>query len=357
MSQGVGRDRKRGAGARRNEGPAAKPLKIGGVPLPLPQTPVRDQIHLGAVHGRANAIRLVDAPRPVAFWHLASLDAPTVAVTWSLAFAWAGEVRLAGRVLLVLALAVWCAYVCDRLLDARRGLQSLKDSTQAELRERHFFHWRHRRLLAPMAAAAACVAGVTAVTLLPSIVRERGLAVAAAALVYFSGVHAAPRVQRGRHSLPKPLSKELLVAVLFTAGCILPAWTHLQASASLELSRLWFWIAAAYFAGLAWINCRSIARWESYDESGGARFELERRLERIGQRTNLFAALIVAFAGLLLAMIADGSHARAAALLLAGAASALLLALLDRMQTRMTPLALRAAADLVLLTPILLFIR
>ncbi len=77
----------------------------------------------------------------------------------------------------------------------------------------------------------------------------------------------------------------------------------------------------------------------------------------MGQRTNLFAALLVAFAGMLLAAIAGAGHSHSAALLTAGAVSALLLALLDRMRTRMTPLALRAAADLVLLTPLVLFLR
>ena len=66
---------------------------------------------------------------------------------------------------------------------------------------------------------------------------------------------------------------------------------------------------------------------------------------------------MVAFAGLSLAVIACAWHPRSAELILAGAASALLLALLDRMRTRLTPLALRAAADLVLLTPLVLFLR
>jgi hypothetical protein len=48
---------------------------------------------------------------------------------------------------------------------------------------------------------------------------------------------------------------------------------------------------------------------------------------------------------------------RPAALTAAAAASALLLALLDRIRGRLTPLALRAAADLVLLTPLVLLLR
>jgi hypothetical protein len=48
---------------------------------------------------------------------------------------------------------------------------------------------------------------------------------------------------------------------------------------------------------------------------------------------------------------------RIALLVASGAASALLLALLDRLRGRLTPLALRAAADLVLLTPLPFLLR
>ena len=178
-------------------------------------------------------------------------------------------------------------------------------------------------------------------------------------MVYFSGVHAAPRVERARHLLPKLLTKELMVAVLFTAGCILPAWSRIHAFEALRFSSLWFCIPASYFAGLAWLNCSSIARWESNDEAGNDRLDFEGRtyFERTGRRTNLFAALPLAFIGILLAAIASASHLRQAELLTAGAMSALLLALLDRIRNRMTPLALRAAADLVLLTPLVLLLR
>jgi hypothetical protein len=321
--------------------------------------PVRDKIDTWTANRRTNAVRLVDAPRAVALWHLASLDAPTVAVVWSLAFAWAARIYVSGRVLLVLALTVWCAYVCDRLLDARAGLETSAGSNRSGLRERHFFHWRHRGLLTPLAVAGACVAGMMSVTFLAPFVRERGLVLGAAAMVYFSGVHAAPQRWRRRLSLPRPVSKELLVAVLFTAGCILPAWSRFHVSAVQDYSRMWFWISAVYFAVLAWLNCWSIAKWESGLEDSEGRFDREGWTMSKGAKelTNLFAALLVAFVGMLLAATAGGSHFRSAGLLTAGAASALLLALLDCMRMRMTPLALRDAADLVLLTPLALFLR
>ena len=66
---------------------------------------------------------LWDAPIPLRFWHLASLDAPTVALVWSLGFAWAAGVGLPVWAPLLLALVAWAVYVGDRLLDARAGFR------------------------------------------------------------------------------------------------------------------------------------------------------------------------------------------------------------------------------------------
>ncbi len=228
------------------------------------------------------------------------------------------------------------------------------------LRERHYFHWRNRRLLVPLAAVAACAAGVLALTFLSSFVRERGFILAAAALTYFSGVHAAPWLKQKRHSLPRVVSKEFLVAVLFTTGCILPAWSRFHASGAQE-SLVWsFWIPGIYFAALAWLNCRFIAGWEGEksDRKAGAR---RRRFSAFklfpAHSTNFSVAVLLAFVGFALTYLAAGSNSRASALLAAGALSALLLAMLDSLRPRMTALALRAGADFVLLTPLLLFLR
>jgi hypothetical protein len=358
--------------------------------LSLVEPPVQDQLQVGARccsenssranSSRVNSGRVWDAPRAVALWHLASLDAATVAVVWSLAFAWAGGIHLSSRVVVVLALATWCAYVSDRLLDARVlgaragvELSTLPELRRPELHERHYFHWRNRRMFVPVAAVAACVAAIMALGFLPVVDRERGSVLAAAALAYFSGIHAAPRLERWRHLVSRFVTKEMLVAVLFTTGCILPAWSSFRASprasgfhASIHSlwatdSRLWqFWIPGIYFAALAWFNCSSIARWEA-EKNTVADESRARRIGIVGPfsalTTNLFAAELLAFAGFLLACLASRSDLRASALLAAGTTSALLLAMLDCMRMRMTPLALRAAADFVLLTPVLLYLR
>ncbi len=280
--------------------------------------------------------RQLDAPAPLRLWHLASFDAPTVAVAWALGFAWTAGVRLPLWVPVLLALATWAVYVGDRLLDARTGLRSGALHT---LRERHFFHWRHRRILLPLAVGAVCAAAAIVFVLMPVAVRTRNSVLAAAALAYFSGVHSERRLQPlTLPILSRLLSKEFLVGVLFAAGCCLPA---LSRAATIPGSSLWpLCGAAAFLAALAWLNCHAIECWES---SGTSRI--------------LATAALLGLAGLLLAATFATTQPRPAMLLAAGAASALLLALLDRLRNRLTPLALRAAADLVLLTPLILVLR
>jgi hypothetical protein len=292
--------------------------------LPNPQAQVRADLHAW------------EAPRPLALWHLASLDAPTVAVIWALGFAWAAGVRLPAWVPVLIALAVWAVYVADRLLDARAAPRSCATH---RLRERHRFHWRHRRILAPLAVAAACAAAVLAAVFMPPGTRARNSVLAAAALLYFTRVHTGLKPPA---RLARLLSKELLVGLLFTAGCVLPAFSR---AAAVPREPLWpFTTVAVCFALLAWLNCHAIDCWESREESP--------RVARI-----LVPAGLLVLTGITLAAVLFPWRPRFCALAAAGAASALLLDLLDRLRNRLTPLAVRAAADLVLLTPLALLLR
>lgn len=322
------------------------------VPLPLANPPAQRRLRMPksapslpkgrAVHERASSrleplrsVSRIDAPALLALWHLASFDAPTVAVVWAASFAWSMRLRLPLWVLALLALVTWSVYIGDRLLDARAGLRA---PHRRQLRKRHFFHWRHRRILIPLAVAAAAAAAAIVFSLMPPLTRARDSLLGAAALMYFSGVHSRRRPPAWLAPL---LSKEFLVAALFTAGCVLPAWSRLHARAA-SLSALWpLYVFVLYFAALAWLNCLAISRWESK-----AHDSRQTGVLRLGCRLGL--------AGALLAVAVSAAGPRPAAVLATGALSALLLALLDRMRNRLTPLALRAAADLVLLTPLLL---
>ena len=188
--------------------------------------------------------KLFQAPLPFRLWHLASIDAPTVAIIWSLAFAWAANVRLPWWVLVLLSLGVWTVYVADRLLDASAGMRS---PALEQLRERHFFHWRHRRVLVPAALAAALIAAWFVLLLMPGTTRKHDALLAAASLVYFTRVHS------GRKFLPL-FSKELLVGAIFTFGCALPTFSRVH------LSLAWWPLLTAIlaYALLAWLNCYAI---------------------------------------------------------------------------------------------------
>jgi hypothetical protein len=292
----------------------------------------------------------------LALWHLASLDAPTVATVWSLAFAWAGRVHLPLWMPVLLALAAWSVYVADRLLDARVGLL---EPARHTLRARHRFHWRYRRALVPMAIAAACAATGIILTLMPPMVRERNSVLAAAALAYFSGVHWGHSARQFSLRWPRFFpGKEFLVGLLFTAWCVLPAWHRPDAQAAPGATTWVFWIPAATFAALAWLNCSCITRWESMGESREAQLASAKDKFRNRQwepSAIFFASILLACGAFIFTAAGAAAHPRPAALLAAGAASALLLALLDLMRARFSALALRAAADLVLLTPLALF--
>ena len=269
-------------------------------------------------------------------WHLSSLDAPTVAVVWSLGFAWAAGVRLPPAIPILRALVVWAVYITDRLLDARAALGIARRELPLDrrLRERHYFHWRYRWIFLTLAAVSAGAALWMAFEWMPRAAREPDSVLAAASLAYLARVHTGHRL---RPFLSRFMSKELLVGILFAGGCALPAAGMLWAMPHASPERLVG--PAAFFAGLAWLNCHAIDRWESCPDPSG--------------RSLIFpSAISIGAAGVAIFLSAAFPHA--AQLVAAGGVSAWLLALLDRRRGRICPVELRAAADLVLLTPAVL---
>ncbi len=275
-----------------------------------------------------------DAPVLLRFWHLTSLDAPTVAAVWSLSFAWAAGAHLPRWIPVLLALGTWAVYVGDRLLDTRSALRS---GDLGPLRERHFFHWHRRRVLVPLACIAAVLAAAIVFSLMPPASRERNSVLAFAALAYFSGVHL-PNARSKTLALLR--SKELIVGTLFTAGCAVPVVARIHPVAHFAIALWPFLSLVIFFAALAGLNCSAIDRWES-----------------AGKATISTAAFALAATGLLFALGLSFDHPRISALFLAGSASAVLLGFLDLNRSHFTPLALRCLADLVLLTPLLCFAR
>jgi hypothetical protein len=250
-----------------------------------------------------------------------------VAVCWTLAFARAAGAELPSWVPVLVALVVWAVYVADRLLDARGDLAR---GCTRRLRERHLFHWRHRRWLAPLAGAAALTAGWILWQRVPPAVRHRDTLLAAMTLAYFTHVHRPQALARPKPTVrgfSRRVSKELLVGLLFTAGCLLPAWSR----AAAPLPQLG--VPAVAYALLAWLNCALIDLWERPATPLGQGWQPALWLAAAAAATALFLAPPQAL------------------LLAAAALSALLLAWLDRI--RIHPLSVRALADAALLVPLL----
>lgn len=272
--------------------------------------------------------RKLAAPLLLRSWHLLSLDAPTVALTWLLAFAWAARISLPIWIPIVLASGTWGVYLLDRILDARSALLLHQPS---HLRLRHIIHWRMRRLLFPLAALLVALAIALAIVEMLPTARIRNSLLMAAALAYFLGVHArAVGLATAKFSWLKNF-KELFVAIIFTAACVLPTLARIHISSALVVSAL-------LFAALAWLNCHAIQIWESR-----------------GTATNnsiLIAAIFLCAVGIVSACVALRIDSHFAVLDSSVALSALFFVLLQIYKQHFSTLALRIAADLALLTPL-----
>jgi hypothetical protein len=253
------------------------------------------------------------------YWHLLSLDAPTVAALWCWAFGRAVRLRLDPWLPVALALGTWLFYIADRLLDAAYSPDSL-------LQERHRFH-QHHRVRFVTAAVPITIALAVLVARMPNSLIAAYCVLGGLSLIYLAMVHLPIRA-RGR-SLPC-FPKEFAVALLFAAATALPAWAaavHHGISRSHPLLFL-----CPLFAALCWLNCTAIEEWEQH---------------RRGHRIEWLASFIVAASGLSLFVLINHS---ARWLAMAAAVSAALFLALDR--GRLAAGTRRIAADLVLLTPV-----
>jgi hypothetical protein len=259
------------------------------------------------------------------YWHLLSLDAPTVAALWCWAFGRAARIRLAPWLPVALAMGTWLFYVTDRLLDARL-------SPEATLKERHRFHDRHRRWFLALAVPVALALAVLVAHMPPSLITSYCV-LGALSLLYLGLVHLPARAH-GRSLRYFP--KEFAIALLFAAASALPAWDAAWRSATGMPRHHPLLILCPLFATLCWLNCVAIEDWEQH---------------RQGSRIWWLAGLAIAASCLsLFGLVSQPAH------WLAGAAalSAALFLVLDR--SRLQPGERRIAADLALLTPLLLLV-
>ena len=249
-------------------------------------------------------------------WHLASLDAPLVAGVWTAFLARLQHVELAFDTFAALVLAVWIIYAVDRLLDGFGGDAS-------SLRERHYFHRRHALLLCSLLAVAAPLLALL-VWRLPAPLRWAWPLLSLPTLLYAMCVHLLrwPRVP-----------KELLVSLLFTAVVALPSIALPAAGHRAGLPAV---ASAAAMLLACFANLAIISAWEG---------DMPRPALLAGTPAAMLSGAILLLCAAFFAPLA----ATAAAL------SALCLAALHRCRHSISPVHLRALADVALLTPLLLW--
>ncbi|HVG26251.1 MAG TPA: hypothetical protein VM865_01500 [Acidobacteriaceae bacterium] len=283
---------------------------------------------------------------PLALWHLLSLDAPTVAALWTWTVAHTVGIVLPWTASAAMALAVWMLYASDRLLDARPlpGGEAPRD-----LEERHRFHQRHRSVfLAAIVAVAAVLAGLLH-TLDPRALHLYA-ALATMLAAWLLLVHAPSPAAASAQRLPK----ELAVGIFFPAAVFIPTVARAP-----EL-RLPLLAPAAIFAALCTLNCLYLYAWEHPASLRTAHWTTRWAVRRLVPLTLTVAALsallvVAALPAALPLASRLAPHGAGSFLLpaLCTLVSTLLLLALHKLRDRLSALHLRALADLVLLSPLL----
>ena len=266
---------------------------------------------------------------PVVWLNLLCLDAPIVAVAWQWIFAWTFGAHLTPSLRALLFLTAWLIYLGDRFADTVRLPAGSPISLRHAFCRDHMVGWW---------------VGVVVIFVVDVFLAIRSLdlqmLLLGGTLAALCGLYLFVNHSVGGRWRPFPL-KEKAVGILFAAGTTLGVVGQLP---GLTIS---FGVAVLLFAILCTYNCLSIAAWERELDAaqGKASFltgwpAVARALQPIGYAIAL-AALFFAF---------FWRHAFPLGLCLA--ASALLLARLNVAEDLARD-SRSAAADLVLLTPLL----
>jgi hypothetical protein len=268
--------------------------------------------------------------KPLIAWHLLSLDAPTVAALWTWFLARVFGVAIGWRIPLAMFLAVWMLYAADRILDARRAMR--QGTMDEDLELRHLFHHRHE----PGLCAALLVAGLG---LLPLLARfslgllDLDAALGLLLLGWFAMIHVGAL---GCARLPK----EFAVGVFFSLALFAPVWT------ARAVPRAPVLLCAGLLAMLCTLNCLFIYAWEHRSAVSRAKAH---RSTRLGVRVLKPLAVLLMVGTLAAAAMMPHRWPAPAAV----GVAALLLVVLGQVESRVEVTTLRAAADFVLLTPLL----
>jgi hypothetical protein len=330
--------------------------------------------------------QLVPRPRPrysaLSLWHLLSLDAPTVATLWTIFIARCSHLHLPWTEPAAMFLAVWMIYAADRLLDARllearplkaRPLEARSpdaaplDSriSSTDLETRHRFHHAHRA-----AFVTVIVFGCVALAALLQRIDPGALHLYALLATLLAAWMLLIHLRPVPHSPSSRFPKELAVGIFFPAAVFIPtlARTTPTPAAIHFLGPAAFWIrpsllpSALLFAAVCALNCLCLYAWEHptpRPQDPACVDDPPRTVDRTppAHWTTRWATAHLTYLALaILAASTLASISRAVPIALPALACSLSTAALFALnlyRRRLSPLHLRATADLVLLTPLL----
>jgi hypothetical protein len=262
-----------------------------------------------------------------------SLDAPLIAVLWQQLFARSQHVRLPLSASVVLALVLWLIYVADRIMDSFQ-------EPSGEEAVRHRFYRAHRGAYGGPFLAVLAATGWLAWRYLRPDVRRDGLVLLGVVAFYFALVHVLPEDKK------QWFPKELVVAMVFAIGTCLAVGARVKGTQAAG-----FVVPLALFALVLWMNALFIeySEWLQLRKGGSER----------PHSITIFAGQ---YFGLCTAVICLGTVAAMASqafrgdrpVLLAETLSMLGLGLLGWSRTAVPIDLVGLAADVALLTPVLL---
>ncbi len=266
---------------------------------------------------------------PLLWWHLLSLDAPTIAGLWCWSFAHAFGISLPWFGVVTLCLGTWCVYVADRLLDG------WDRKLNVALRERHLFYSRHRRIFLSALVTASLPLAYFILMRVSAPIRRDDLMLGILGSLYFATI----RTSVAQKWIPK----EIVVGALFAVATVLPCWTRWS------LPHLWILVCAIIFAVLCCWNCIAIQVWEdarTEDRNGIAPHPFT---DWAGRHLDIFA---IGLTILPVAMAILAPTTGIQMLLASCSLSGILFLLLNEHGTELQARTLRIGADIALLTPL-----
>ena len=171
--------------------------------------------------------------------NITSLDAPLVVTFWYWLFSFEYRETPSLEISWLLFSTTWAIYVLDRIFESETELT----------RPRHHFHQQHQNQFISLIIAIVILnCGLMWLLPLPLEIYKIAIVLGAASVAYIFQPHLNLTAEI------REWGKNLLVATVFSSGCILPVWVQLHPSAPIASS---FWYDGISLWLLALANLRA----------------------------------------------------------------------------------------------------